>query len=64
MFKFFEKRFFILFMFPFFLGSLTVLSFEPFNIFFINFFILPILFYLIIYVKKKSKSTYRKKTFF
>ncbi len=64
MFKFFEKRFFILFMFPFFLGSLTVLSFEPFNIFFINFFILPILFYLIIYVKKKSKSTYRKKPFF
>ena len=63
MINFFNKRFFILFFFPIFLGGLSVFSFQPFNFFFINFFSLPALFVLILYVKKKSKSIYRKKPF-
>ena len=61
--KFFESRFFILYLAPLILGSLSVLSFQPFNFTIINFFILPLLFYLIVYIKKKSKSAYRKKPF-
>ena len=64
MLDFFNKRIFIIFIFPLILGGLTVLSFQPFNLFFINFFSLPLLFFTIVYVKKKSKSTYRKKPFF
>jgi len=63
MINFFNKRFFILFFFPIFLGGLSVFSFQPFNFFFINFFSLPALFWLILYVKKKSKSVYRKNPF-
>ena len=63
MLNFFNKRFFIIFLFPIFLGGLTVLSFQPFNFFFINFLSLPLLFFSIVYVKKKSKSVYRKKPF-
>ena len=60
---FFNKRVFIIFIFPLILGGITVLGFQPFNLFFVNFFSLPLLFFIIIYVKKKSKSTYRKKPF-
>ena len=63
MINFFNKRLFILFFFPIFLGGLSVFSFQPFNFFFINFFSLSVLFWLILYVKKKSKSVYRKKPF-
>ena len=63
MLSFFNKRFFIIFLFPLILGGLAVLSFQPFNFFFLNFLSLPLLFYLIVYVKKKSKSVYRKKPF-
>ena len=63
MISFFNKRFFILFIFPIFLGGLSVFSFQPFNFFFINFLSLPILFWLILFVKKKSKSVYRKKPY-
>ena len=61
--KFLNKKLLTLFFFPFIIGSLTVFSFQPFNLTIINFLILPIFFYLIIYIKKKSKSTYRKKPF-
>jgi len=64
MLNFFNKRIFIIFIFPLILGGITVLSFQPFNLFFVNFFSLPLLFFIIIYVRKKSKSTYRKKPFF
>ena len=63
MLSFFNKRFFIIFLFPILLGGFTTLSFQPFNLFFLNFISLPLLFYSIIYVKKKSKSVYRKKPF-
>ena len=63
MLNFFNKRFFIIFLFPLILGGLTTLSFQPFNFFFINFISLPLLFFSIVYVKKKSKSTYRRKPY-
>ena len=63
MLSFFNKRFFIIFLFPLLFGGLTVFSFQPFNFFFINFFSLPLLFFTITYVKKKSKSIYRKKPY-
>ena len=63
MLKFFNRRIFILFIFPFFLGSITVLGFNPFNLLFINAFSMSALFYLIFYVKKKTQSSYRKKPF-
>ena len=61
--SFLNNRFYTLFFFPFVLGALTVFSFQPFNFSFINFIVLPIFFYLTVYIKKKSKSTYRKKPF-
>ena len=61
--KFLDNRSLTLYIIPFFLGALTVFSFQPFNFTLINFLILPLYFYLIIYIKKKSKSTYRKKPF-
>ena len=63
MLNFFNKRFFIIFLFPLLLGGLTVLSFQPFNFFFVNFLSLSLLFFSIVYVKKKSKSIYRKKPY-
>tara|TARA_B100001741_G_scaffold37680_1_gene26790 strand:+ start:348 stop:1901 length:1554 start_codon:yes stop_codon:yes gene_type:complete len=63
MLNFFNKRIFIIFIFPLILGAFTVLSFSPFNLFFVNFLSLPLLFLLIVYVKKKSKSVYRKKPY-
>ncbi len=63
MFRYFNSRYLILYVLPFLLGSLSVLSFQPFNLTIINFFTLPFFFYLIVYIKKKSKSIYRKKPF-
>ena len=61
--KFLNNRYFLLYIFPFLIGSITVLSFQPFNLTFINFIIFPIFFYTIVYIKKKSKSVYRKRPF-
>jgi len=61
--KFFSSRFFLIFLFPFIIGSLTVFSFQPFNLSFINFVVFPILFLLTTYTQKKSKNTYRKKPY-
>ena len=55
-----DKRFITLFLLPLSIGSLSVLSFQPFNLTFVNFFTLPACFYLIVYIKKKSKGIYRK----
>ena len=59
--RLFDNRYFILFIFPFLIGSLSVLSFQPFNLTIINFIIFPIFFYIIVYISKKSQSVYRKK---
>ena len=61
--KYFNNHFFVLYFFPFILGSLTVLSFQPFNFTLINFIILPLFFLLINFVNKKSKNKYRKKPY-
>ena len=61
--KYLDNRFFILYLIPFIFGSLSVLSFEPFNLMAINFLILPSLFYLLVYINKKSRSVYRKKPY-
>ena len=59
--KYLNNRFLILYLIPFIIGSLTVISFHPFNITIINLIIFPLFFYLIVYISKKSKSIYRKK---
>jgi apolipoprotein N-acyltransferase len=61
--KFLSSRVFLIFIFPFILGAITVFSFQPYNFSYINFFVLPILFLLITYTQKKSKNTYRKKPY-
>ena len=61
--KYLNNRILILYFTPLLLGSLTVFSFQPFNFTMVNFFILPSFFYLIVFIKKKSKSTYRKKPY-
>ena len=58
-----NNKYSILYFYPFLLGCLSVLSFQPFNFTIVNFFILPLFFYIIIFIKKKSKSTYRIKPF-
>ena len=61
--EFFTRRFFLIFLFPFILGALTVFSFQPFNLSFLNFLIFPALFLLTTYTQKKSKNTFRKKPY-
>tara|TARA_B110000967_G_scaffold26618_1_gene24329 strand:- start:1632 stop:3209 length:1578 start_codon:yes stop_codon:yes gene_type:complete len=61
--NFLNSRFILIFLFPLTLGALTVFSFQPFNYSYINFFVIPGLFLVTTYVKKKSKSTYRKKPY-
>ena len=61
--QYLNNRLTVLYIIPFLLGLLTVFSFQPFNFSIINFFILPAFFYLIVFIKKKSKSTYRKKPY-
>jgi apolipoprotein N-acyltransferase len=61
--KYLNNRFYILYLVPFVLGLLTVFSFQPFNLTILNFFILPIIFGLVVYINKKSKSTFRKKPY-
>ena len=58
-----NNRFLTLFVIPIFFGSLTVFSFEPFNLTIINFLIFPTCFYLLVYINKKSRSVYRKKPY-
>ena len=59
-----NNRLYTLYIIPFLLGASTVFSFQPFNIFFINFIIIPLFFLITTYVKKRSKNHYRKKPYF
>ena len=61
--KYLDNRFLTLYFIPFIIGSLTTLSFLPFNFTIINLIVLPIFFYLIIYINKKSRAVYRKKPY-
>ena len=56
-----NNKFFVIFLSPFLLGALTTLSFSPYNLTIINFFTFSILLYLILIVKRKTETTYRKK---
>ena len=56
-----NNRFLIIFFIPFILGSLSTLSFQPFNLTVVNFVTIPILFLILSYVNKRSKNIYRKK---
>ena len=58
-----NTRIILIFFIPFTLGGISILSFQPFNLTFLNFFILPSLFLIFSYVRKKSVSTYRKRPF-
>ena len=61
--KYLNNRFITLYFSPLVLGSLSILSFEPFNLTIINLIIFPIFFYLLTYINKKSKSIYREKPY-
>ena len=54
---------FIIFILPFFLGLISVFSFQPFNLTFVNFFTIPCLFLTLTHVQKKSRNIYRKKPY-
>ncbi len=59
--KILDNRFIIIYALPFCLGVLTVFSFQPFNLSFINFILLPLFFSLVVFVAKRTKNVYRKK---
>ena len=58
--KILNNRILVLYVLPFFLGLLSVFSFQPFNFSFINFLVLPIFFSLVVYVKKNLKVLIEK----
>ncbi len=61
--KILNNRIILIFIFPFFLGIVSVFSFQPFNLTFINFFIISSLFLILSYVNKRSRNIYRKKPY-
>ena len=64
MFKYISNnRFYNIFLFPLIIGSLSVASFEPVSLTFVNFLTLPLFFLILLNIKKKSKSKYRKKPY-
>ena len=56
-----NNKLFVIFIAPFFLGAITILGFAPYHLTFVNFFTFPILLSLILLVKKRTQSKYRKK---
>ena len=56
-----NNKLFVIFLGPFLLGAITVLGFAPYNITFINFLSFSILLFLILVIKKRTQSKYRKK---
>ena len=59
-----NNKWIVLFFAPFFIGAVSVLGFAPYNFTFINFFTFSILLFLILLVKKRTESKYRKKNTF
>ena len=51
--KYLKSRFLTLYIIPFLLGSLTILSFEPFSFLIVNLIVFPIFFYLLVFINKK-----------
>ena len=56
-----NNKWIVLFFAPFFIGAVSVLGFAPYNFTFINFFTFSILLFLILLIKKRTESKYRKK---
>jgi len=56
-----NNKFFVIFLLPFLLGAITIFGFSPYNFTLINFFSFSILLFLVLIVKKKTQSKYRKK---
>ena len=56
-----NNKLFVVFFAPFLLGAITILGFSPYNLTLINFFTFPILLFLILRVKKSTKTKYRSK---
>jgi len=56
-----NNRFFVIFFAPFLLGAITILGFAPYNLTFINFFTFSILLFLILLIKRRTQSKFRKK---
>jgi len=56
-----NNKLFVIFFAPFLLGAITILSFAPFNLTFVNFFTFSFLLFLIFTVRKRTHSKYRKK---
>ena len=56
-----SNKFFVIFFAPFLLGVITIFGFSPYNFTFLNFFTFSILLFLILTIKKKTYSKYRKK---
>ena len=61
--KYLNNRFLTLYLIPFIIGSISTLSFQPFNFIIVNFVIFPSFFFLVTYINKKSKTLYRKKPY-
>ena len=59
--NFLNNKFFVIFFIPFLLGLITVFSFSPYSLTLINFLTFPVLLSLILIVKRKTQSKYRKK---
>ena len=60
---FLNSRILLVFATPFFLGCISVFSFQPYNFTLINFLIFPCLFFIICNINKRSKNKYRKKPY-
>ena len=56
-----NNKLFVTFLAPFLLGGITILGFPPFNLTFLNFFTFSFLLFLILLIKKRTQSKYRKK---
>jgi len=56
-----NNKFFAIFFAPFLLGAITIFGFAPYNFTFVNFFTFSILLFLVLIVKKRTESKYRKK---
>jgi len=56
-----NNKLFTLFLAPFLLGAMSILGFAPYNLTFINFFTFSTLLFLILNIKKRTQSKYRKK---
>ena len=53
--KYLNNRFLIIYVIPFVIGASTTLSFQPYNLVFVNFLIFPFFFYLTIFIVKNQK---------